>query len=196
MSDPLCDCTHVKSWHDPKIKRAEAWGASSSGWAACSGRHPSYFVIAPNGHRVERKGRRCKCPGFRIALGQTEDPKPPASKLAVFAPRPQVVTDAIEEAVARVTRGTDPDWKRAALSAVYFVATQNEFVTADPVWHELDARGIERPREPSALGPVMRTAKMLGWLESTDRTLESERPEAHGKPQRVWRSLVSPLPGG
>jgi len=67
LTDPLCTCTHVKSWH------STAPATSSrirSGWAVCSGRHPSYLVIAKNGDRVERQGRFCKCQGYREGLGQ------------------------------------------------------------------------------------------------------------------------------
>jgi hypothetical protein len=109
---------------------------------------------------------------------------------SLFSKRNPEVNGAIEEAVARVDRGADPGWKFHALEAVFAVAQRHEMFWADHVWWELEGRGIEGPREPSALGPVMRMGKSMGWIESTKMTKESERPCAHGKPNRVWKSLV------
>jgi len=95
-----------------------------------------------------------------------------------------------EGAIDRVDEAADPEWKVGAEYCLLLVCERLSIFTADDVWEELDAAGIEWPHEPSALGPIMRTGKANGWANSTNYTRECKRPKAHRKPQRVWESLV------
>lgn len=95
-----------------------------------------------------------------------------------------------DEAVQRVTEGADPDWMEDALVAVEKTAQWLATFTTDDVWQALQASD-ESTTERRAMGAVMRRAEGAGWIEPTDEYRESERPEAHRNPKRVWRSLLT-----
>jgi hypothetical protein len=76
-------------------------------------------------------------------------------------------------------------WVEAALDAVKYVAETAREFTSDDLWDH-----ITQPREPRALGAVMRNAQKLGYIKATDRWTPSERVECHGRPVRVWASLL------
>ena len=56
----------------------------------------------------------------------------------------------------------------------------------DDVWDALSFY----PREPRALGSVLREAGRRGWIARTDRVRPSERVVNHGRPVRIWRSRL------
>ena len=58
-------------------------------------------------------------------------------------------------------------------------------ITTDEVWRQ----GVPSPPEPRALGPVMMAAAKAGYIERTDRTRQTTRPEAHASPKRIWKVL-------
>jgi hypothetical protein len=91
-----------------------------------------------------------------------------------------------DEAVARVDRHAPSDWKQEARDVVSRLAHGQQTVHPDDVWDRLTTR----PAEPRALGAIMVWARNQGLIEVTDEMRESERPEAHRNPKRVWRSLV------
>lgn len=104
---------------------------------------------------------------------------PERSQLDVFAAR--------DEAIERVDRNADPEWKRQALAVVQRLAQQRaEFISED-AWPYLPP-----VREPRALGGIMRTAQARGWIEPTDRVVPSPSKVGHGRPSRVWRSRLYP----
>lgn len=104
-------------------------------------------------------------------------------------PSPEV-TKATEEAIDRARRGTAAEWRVLAINALYGLCLNKAEFTSDDLWGCLEIDGVEPPREPSALGPIMRVGKGMGWAETTNMTRESSRPIQHRKPQRVWRSLI------
>lgn len=91
-----------------------------------------------------------------------------------------------EEAIARVDQHADPSWKYAALRTLLAVARALPTFTPDDVW----TWGLPRPREPRALGPVMRLAERRGWMEPTGEFVRSKIPTQHQNPIRVYRSLI------
>lgn len=104
---------------------------------------------------------------------------------------PEFVQSSLEEAAAardeamrRVDRAADPDWKDEALAAVRRTCEALEEFISDDVW-EHDLPGT---REDRALGLVIRRAKDLGWCEKTGRMRPSVRSHLSEKP--VWRSLI------
>lgn len=94
-----------------------------------------------------------------------------------------------DEAVARVERHATGEWKVAARAAVLAVAAHRDAFTTDDVWALLERANMQ-PREPRALGPIMRRAVREGVCVATDIYRESTRVACHGRPLRVWRSLM------
>lgn len=95
-----------------------------------------------------------------------------------------------ELALQRVEENADAEWLADARSAVRNLAERVERFTTDRVWYVLDRSGAEPPREPRALGAVMRAAVREGWITPTDEHRESKRAANHRRPVRVWRSLL------
>lgn len=91
-----------------------------------------------------------------------------------------------DEAMARVEDHAPPEWKiEAEKSALKLLAYAGQLSSED-VWEDLKVRGVPRPPEPRAMGPVMkklvRAGEMVpdGYVESTD-------PIRHARPIRKYR---------
>lgn len=95
-----------------------------------------------------------------------------------------------DQAISQVDRNAEPGWKQRAQEAISRVALRKDEFTTDDVWALLDERGIEAPHEPRAMGAITRWASSKGIIRATDRYAMSARPECHGRPIRVWQSLV------
>lgn len=101
------------------------------------------------------------------------------------------------QAIAAADAGANPAWKAAALEIVEDAALTNKTFTTDVVWEELSRRGFETP-EHRAMGPVMVKAVKMGLCEietcgecGTQKVIVgSIRPESHGKPTSVYKSLL------
>ena len=98
-----------------------------------------------------------------------------------------------EEAIARVEANANEEWKQAAYLAMYFVARQQEYLTSDDVWSGL-VDGSASTHEPRAMGAILKRAAKEGIIVATDDWRVSSRPECHGRPVRVWRSLTLDTP--
>ena len=96
--------------------------------------------------------------------------------------------DLAVEGMERSFDAAPEEWKAAALEAVFEAAREMEEFIADDVWVRFPA-GFTK-WDGNALGHVMRQGKAAGWMWNTGRTRRSERPEAHCKPERIWRSLL------
>lgn len=95
----------------------------------------------------------------------------------------EAVTDA---AIARVRSNADETWVREAERIISLVVRRQRLFTTDDLWEA----GLPSPREPRALGAVMREAARLGICEATGEYRRSERAACHTRPIRVWKSLV------
>lgn len=95
--------------------------------------------------------------------------------------------DVTTEAINRVHANADKQWLKAAHSAVIEIASRQQFFSTDDIWNT----GLSSPREPRAMGAVMREAVRLGICMATDRTIRSTRPECHKRPIQVWRSRIA-----
>lgn len=93
-----------------------------------------------------------------------------------------------DEAIERARSAADPDWYQAAVSAVVMCSEIGVPFTADDVWARIPSH--LRTKEPRALGSVMRALAERGVIEATGGWRESSRPQAHGRPMRVWRSRI------
>jgi hypothetical protein len=114
--------------------------------------------------------------------------KPDGRQLSLLDPtEARAVT---EDAIDRAEFLTSEDRKLELLNAVWMVAKIREFFRADHVWDQLGEVGDGDRDNGSGLGPVMREAQRLDWIESTGRFERSERSPMHGKPQRVWKSKL------
>lgn len=91
-----------------------------------------------------------------------------------------------EVGIAKALAHAEEEWVTAALAAVFAVAKQREHFTADHVWMYGD--GLPPPREPRAMGSVMRIADKAGWISPTQDHWLSKRPSCHRRPLRVWES--------
>ena len=94
-----------------------------------------------------------------------------------------------DRAIARVDRNADPRWKIHARNAIEALCRLRREFTSDDVWDYVAAHQLETPDEPRALGAVLRSAGQAGLIAATDRYVNSERPECHARPIRVWRAL-------
>jgi hypothetical protein len=96
----------------------------------------------------------------------------------------------LEKAAAHLRqRDRDPNWPAVAKAAVAAVARRLPQLTTDDVWAELAEQGASGG-DPRAIGPVMDAAAADGTIERTEETVKSSRKECHGRPVRIWASLV------
>ena len=92
------------------------------------------------------------------------------------------------EAVTRVERHADRDWKRHVLDVIWGLAAFRPELTSDDVWQLLD--DDLGTHEPRALGAMLKKAASEGWVTATDSYRPSARAACHARPLRVWRSLI------
>lgn len=96
-----------------------------------------------------------------------------------------------EIAIARADAAAKEQWKEDALAAVYICAELHKEFTTTTVWFWLSKdHNFKMPAEPRAMGPVIRRAHKLGWIEPTDRFVNTNRASRHRAPVRIWRSLT------
>ena len=96
-----------------------------------------------------------------------------------------------EEAIDRVERGASELWKKTALKAVKWRAKKGVPFTTDEVWSDLEGAGVEPPREPRAMGAIMRKAVSEGIIVATDKTQISRKGTNNKRPVRVWSPLTA-----
>lgn len=117
----------------------------------------------------------CDCEGY-ASPGETYTPK-------TLATAHQERDAAMEKA----QRGTDPDWEAAAVEAVLSLVEREKVsstpFTPDDVWDWLGTNGWEPPREPRALGPILRRLAKADIIRASGFT-ESRR--RHGAPVRLY----------
>lgn len=87
---------------------------------------------------------------------------------------------ATAEALERVERGSDLEWVKAAESVLAAKAASGVPFTSDDLWYELAARGVESPREPRALGPIVQRALRA----------ETIRQEGYATSRRRHRAVI------
>jgi hypothetical protein len=79
-----------------------------------------------------------------------------------------------EEAIDRVEEAADDAWKKHAVGIITGFPAGTEF-TSDDVWAHVG----DPPGDPRAMGAVMRTVRLSGLAEITDRMKVSNRPINH-----------------
>lgn len=91
-------------------------------------------------------------------------------------------------AIDRVEAGADASWMEAASLVIRTLARVEDYFTTDLVWERLEFMGVEQPREPRAMGAVIRRAVRAGLIEATGRYEPSGRVDCHARPCMLWRS--------
>ncbi len=88
------------------------------------------------------------------------------------------------EAVERVERGTDDDWAKAATEALTYLArTSTEPFSTDDAWVLLEEMEVPPPREPRAMGPVVRRLTAAHVLKADGYAASVRR---HQTPVRTY----------
>ena len=95
-----------------------------------------------------------------------------------------------DDAIARAERHAVDGWKTATFGVIRQLAESCASFTTDDVWLALQKLPDVATHEPRALGSMMRQAAKSGWIEPTDRYVNSQRPECHARPVKVWRSRL------
>ncbi|MFD9368566.1 hypothetical protein ACFWA6_12775 [Streptomyces sp. NPDC060020] len=88
-----------------------------------------------------------------------------------------------DAAIAQVDANADDEWKRYALGFIAELSADLAEFTTDDLW---DA-GLIKPREPRALGPVMRRAAKRGLIATTGQFRSSRYRNC--APLPVWASV-------
>ena len=96
---------------------------------------------------------------------------------------------AAEDGMAAAEHLTDDDRKQELFDTIVQVARQHRYFTADQIWAELGEVGDDLD-DGSGLGPIMPMAARQHIIEKTGTTRPSERAATHGRPMRIWRSLI------
>ena len=103
-------------------------------------------------------------------------------------PQQATLAEALTTAsIEQVREHADADWLHEARVVLVKVCATHTTFTTDDLW----AKGLPMPREPRALGAIMREAAKAGVCVATDTYARSTRPECHTRPIRVWRSLLT-----
>lgn len=93
-----------------------------------------------------------------------------------------------DEAMGRAERGTDADWAKEAEKATLWVARIGGDFTPDDIWERLEDQKVPAPREPRALGPVLKRMTNAHLIKPKGFT-ESRR--RHSAPVRVYEAGVN-----
>lgn len=83
----------------------------------------------------------------------------------------------------------DDDFFNAARRALRDVASRRRQFTTDDIWALIPAR-VAAGIEPRAMGTFMRRAAAEALCAVTPRMVTSKRPQCHGRPVRVWISMI------
>ncbi len=97
------------------------------------------------------------------------------------------IDDITTEAIDRVERNADEQWKDEAYKCVRLARVYYAEFTTDTIWKMLENIG-HTTHEPRAMGAIMRRAAKEGLIEPTGKYLKSRRPECHKRPVMLWRS--------
>lgn len=119
-------------------------------------------------HREEtaRRTTWCPCPVY----------VPPAPTVVSSPTITQARTER-DAAVAQVEDAADGAWLIQAGDAIRHLATIGVPFSTDDVWDRLYALAVPAPREPRALGPVVKRALTAGIIQP-DGTTQSRRRHA------------------
>ena len=90
------------------------------------------------------------------------------------------------EALDRVEESARAEWLQTAKELLYQTALRRAKLTSDDLW---DA-GLEKPREPRAMGPVFLYGVRQKWIKRTGQFVPCRSPTRNVAPVALWESLV------
>lgn len=93
---------------------------------------------------------------------------------------------AVDRILTQVECNAGQAWIAHALNAVWSAASIYGSITTDQVWERI----TWTPREPRAMGAVMRKATGEGWIRPTNHYERSRRSECNHRPVKVYRSRI------
>lgn len=103
----------------------------------------------------------------------------------------EVGTLLANEAIERVERNADSEWKDGAYLACCLVAESLIEFTTDDVWEYMERLFPNaQTHEPRAMGAIMRKAARDGKIVPTGEYAKSSRSECHSRPVMIWESLI------
>jgi hypothetical protein len=91
------------------------------------------------------------------------------------------------EASAQIT----DEWKQLVLRTIKYVAERREYLSSIDVIEELAKTGNEPPPGSRVMGPLMRRAVTLGYIEGPVETRRSDRVSHHRGLENVWKSRLA-----
>ena len=95
-----------------------------------------------------------------------------------------------DEAIEAVIQANSK-WIAEAWTVLKSVCQKNETFSSDTVWAALVEKEIPPPREPRAMGGLLRQADAAGWCIPTESPrVRSARASCHARPLTVWRSSI------
>jgi hypothetical protein len=94
-----------------------------------------------------------------------------------------------DEGIRRVAVNAG-EWRERASEMIEGLARRLPDFTADEVREEAERVGLGEPHHFNAWGAVMMAAARRGLIRKTMTVRPSQRKEAHGHCNPVWRSLV------
>jgi hypothetical protein len=97
--------------------------------------------------------------------------------------------DLRDAAIERVERAAREEWLAAAFRAAEYVCRERGpegRFTTDAVWAVLARWSVPAPREPRAMGPVMKRVEREGLAHKTNRFVRTTLPQGHRRPVQVY----------
>tara|TARA_B110000495_G_C22764484_1_gene447556 strand:+ start:168 stop:710 length:543 start_codon:yes stop_codon:yes gene_type:complete len=94
-----------------------------------------------------------------------------------------------DEAIDQVEEAANQTWKDTATRAVKWRAKLGINFTSDQIWADIEGH-VQPPREPRAMGAIMRKAVRDGLIVSTPNTVTSTKASNHKRPVRVWSPIT------
>lgn len=91
-----------------------------------------------------------------------------------------------DEALERVERAADEEWKERAWAYLNRMAKAQPEFCAEDLW----LAGLDKPREPRALGPLLMHARRDGLIAPSGRYRQSASASRNSGDAKVWLSLV------
>lgn len=103
------------------------------------------------------------------------------------------IFDAIAKGHASAKLAADhagEEWQQEALKHLTEYAVEHDEMQALHVRLYAENKGLPKAPDARAWGHIMQRAAKLNILRATDRYLATDHLNSHGRPQRVWQSMV------
>ena len=103
------------------------------------------------------------------------------------------IRDTRDEAIRRVNANAEPDWKTLAVEIGHELARSRFNFTSEDISDRIPAHITTH--EPRAMGAVMTRLRKAKVISPTDEFVMARSRVGHGRPSRVWESLIYRIEG-